>query len=212
MDEPIPYLDHLRSELVRSVARGDRPSRWGSLRVPAFTVLIIAVVAVPAFAVVQRTFFAPDQRQLNAERGGIFDPESFRVVRTVEDPAGVTWTVVTYRTSKYSCLDVYGGITGAEQPSGAVGECGFPSAAPEGLSGIGEGGLDVGGRFYNVVNGRVGLDVARVEATLSDGTTRIDTPRGNVTLFVTPADVKVVRLRAFDANGQVIATVTVAAS
>jgi hypothetical protein len=171
----------------------------------ALAVLLIAAGSVAA--VVSRSVFAPSEGQLKAERGGTFLPESFRILRSIEAPAGITWTIVTYKTTKYECLDVYGGITEAPEPAGAVGGCGSPPFSDEQVIASGlSGGLSVGTTFFSVTGGHVTAQVATVRATFADGSTTVDHPKGGIWLFVGSPDRSPVRVEALDPHGDVLSS------
>jgi hypothetical protein len=178
-----------------------------SKRALLIAVAVLLIAAASVAAVVSRSVFAPSEPQLAAERGGTFLPESFRILRSLEAPAGITWTVVTYKTTKYECLDVYGGITGAPEPAGAVGGCGQPPFSDHQViaGGLG-GGLSVGTTLFSVTGGRVASHVATVRATFADGSTAVDHPQGGIWLFVGSRDRSPARVEALDRHGDVLSS------
>jgi hypothetical protein len=114
---------------------------------------------------------------------------------------------VTYKTTKYECLDVYGGITGSEEPAGAVGGCGLPAFAREELIQVDLGGsLRVGADFYSVAGGRVAPQVASVRATFADGSSAVDHPAGGIWLFAGPPGRSLALVEALDQHGQALSS------
>jgi hypothetical protein len=194
-------------DLVISEEGSHRPHR----RIATKRLFLLAATAlvVPAAAVGGITawsVFAPTKGQLEAERGGTFVAGSLRTLRTLERPAGVTWTVVTYKTTKYECLDVYGRVTGSARPAGAVGGCGLPSFSnAQVIKSLGTGGLAVGAAFFSVAEGRVAPGVATVRATFADGATAVDHPEGGMWLFVERGHRSPTVVEALDREGNVLA-------
>jgi hypothetical protein len=186
-------------------------SRRSRRRIARKRTLVLAATAllVPASAVAAIagwSIFAPTKGQLEAERGGTFIPGSLRTLRTLERPVGVTWTVVTYKTTKYECLDVYGGTTGSLTPAGAVGGCGLPPFRNEQvIQSLGSGGLTVGGDFFSVAEGRVAPKVETVRAAFADGSTAVDHPEGGIWLLVEPGDRSPTLVEALDRHGNMLA-------
>ena len=180
-------------------------------RITARRALVLAATAlvVPAAAVGGITawsIFAPTKGQLEAERGGTFVAGSLRTLRALERPAGVTWTVVTYKTTKYECLDVYGRATGSARPAGAVGGCGLPSFSnAQVIKSLGTGGLAVGAAFFSVAEGRAAPGVATVRATFADGSTAVDHPEGGIWLFIERGHRSPTVVEALDRAGNVLA-------
>jgi hypothetical protein len=200
----------LRERLLASAAtEGESRRRHGRIATKRALLLAATGLLVPAGAVggiVGWSVFAPTQGQLEAEQGGTFVPGSLRVLRTLERPGGVTWTVVTYKTTKYECLDVYGRTTGSVKPAGAVGGCGLPRFSQEMIiQGLGAGGLTVGSDFFSVAEGRAAPEVVTVRATFADGGTTLDHPEGGVWLFVERGDRSPNLVEALDRGGNVLA-------
>jgi hypothetical protein len=200
----------LREQLLSSSIR-EESSRRSHRRIARKRALVLAATAllVPASAVAAIagwSIFAPTKGQLQAERAGTFIPGSLRTLRTLERPVGVTWTVVTYKTTKYECLDVYGGATGSPKPAGAVGGCGLALFRNEQvIQSLGTGGLAVGADFFSVAEGRVAPDVDSVRAAYADGSTAVDHPEGGIWLFVEPGDRSPTLVEALDRQGNVLA-------
>jgi hypothetical protein len=171
--------------------------------------LAAAVLLLPAAAVggiAGWSVFAPSKGQLEAERGGTLIAGSMRTLRTLERPDGTTWTVVTYKTTKYECLDVYGAITGSAEPAGAVGGCGLPPLDhAQVIQSLGTGGLSVGSDFFSVAEGRVAPVVATVRATFPDGSKAADHPEGGAWLFVDSTGRSPTLVEALDQEGHVLA-------
>jgi hypothetical protein len=182
------------------------PRRLASRRA---LLLAAAALLLPAGAVgglAGWSLFAPTEGQLEAERGGTLIPGSVRTLRTLEQPDGTTWTVVTYKTTKYECLDVYGGITGSAEPAGAVGGCGLPQFDnAQVIQSLGTGGLSVGSDFFSVAEGRVAPEVTTVRATFPDRSTAVDHPEGGVWLFVASPARFPTLVEALDQEGHVLA-------
>jgi hypothetical protein len=194
--EEIPYLNRVEEAFVEAVGRKRHRRRLRPLLILGG--ILVLAAAVPAAAAIREVVFAPPPGQLEAERAGDLDPGSVTILRTLETPPGVTWTAVTYRTSKYTCLDLYGSLEGADSPSGAVGGC-DPDVAklpPGGFIGGPIGGLRVGERWYNVAFGRAGPQVARVKATFSDGHVVVDEPVDGIWIVVASEEERIVRIEA----------------
>ena len=114
--------------------------------------------------------------------------------------------MVTYKTTKYECLDVYGRAAGSATPAGAVGGCGLPSFRnAQVIQSLGTGGLAVGANFFSVAEGRVAPEVATVRATFADGSTAVDHPEGGVWLFVERGERSPTVVEALDRTGDVLA-------
>ena len=207
MEQTIPFVENLGEELVRAIGR--QPRRRVMTRRSLLLVAVGVLLAMaPAAAIVAQTVFGPTPGQLEVERGGELIPGSLQILRSVEGPGGTIWTVVTYETTKYECLDVYGGIMGSPEPAGSVGGCGGRQLAPGDPIDIETGGaLAVGAELYSVVGGRVSAQVAMVHATFSDGTTDVDHPVGGVWLFAGPANRHLTEGEAVDEDGHVIGRV-----
>jgi hypothetical protein len=190
---------------ARALRRRPR-RRLASKRALLLAAAALVLPAAAAGAIAGWSVFAPNKGQLEAERGGTLIPGSLRTLRTLERPDGTTWTVVTYKTTKYECLDVYGGITGSAEPAGAVGGCGLPPFDDEQvIQSLGAGGLSVGSDFFSVLGGRVAPEVATVRATFPDGRTVVDRPEGGVWLFVASSDRSPTLVEALDEKGHVLA-------
>ena len=210
MDEAIPYIDGLGEELVRAIGRRPHRVPVARRRLVLASVALLVLLAAPAAAIAVWSPFGPSTGQLEAERGGTLIPDSFRVLRTVEEPRGITWTVVTYETTKYECLDIYGGITGSETPAGAVGGCGGLSELGSGnliVGGLG-GDLRVGSDLFSLVGGEAAPSVATVRATFSDGRTVLDRPTGGIWLFVSRPGQSPSLVEALDDQGRVVSVLT----
>jgi hypothetical protein len=180
--------------------------RLASKRALLFAAAALLLPASAVGGIAGWSIFGPSKSQLQAERGGTLIPGSLRTLRTLEGPDGTTWRVVTYETTKYDCLDVYGGITGSAEPAGAVGGCGLPPFDPnEVIQSLGTGGVSIGAEFFSVAEGRVAPRVATVRARFTDGSTAVDHPEGGIWLFVSSPQRSPVLLEALDENGNVLA-------
>jgi hypothetical protein len=194
------------------LTRGVRaPRRRSSRQLLSKRAILVAAAALligagSSTAIVGWSVFAPTEGQLEAERGGTLSPGSFRTLRSLKAPAGVTWTVVTYKTTKYECFDVYGGITGSAEPAGAVGGCGPPPFSDEQVIAGGIGGtLRVGTEMFALTGGRVAPNVATVRATFTGGSTAVDHPIGGIWLFVGSPDRSPTLVEALDEQGELLA-------
>jgi hypothetical protein len=207
-----PRARELHERLLSSSIT-EEPSPHSHRRIACKRALVLAATAllVPAGAVAALagwSIFAPTKGQLEAERGGTFIPGSLRTLRTLQRPLGVTWTVVTYKTTKYECLDVYGGTSGSPKPAGAVGACGLPLFRNEQvIQSLGTGGLTVGTDLFSVAEGRVAPEVETVRAAFADGSTALDHPEGGIWLFVERGGRSPTLVEALDRQGNVLARV-----
>src|ERR671937_3242551 len=120
MEQTIPFVENLGEELVRAIGRRPRRRVMTTRSLPLVAVGVLLAMA-PAAAIVSQTVFGPTPGQLEGERGGELLPGRLQILRSVEGPGGTIWTVVTYETTKYERLDVYGGIMGSPEPAGLVG-------------------------------------------------------------------------------------------
>jgi hypothetical protein len=205
MDDTIPYVERLRQELVAAISRrGTRRRRVPWLLLAGLAAAVV-VTAGTVVAVAGDSLFAPDPEIIKAEGGGEYDPESLRVLRTAETPTGVTFTVVTYRTSRYECVDVVAALEGATHPEGGGGGCGPAREHRDEPLEWSLGGILVGGRSYTYANGWVAPPATTVRVTLVDGRVLVDQPVDGVWIVVVLGEVDVVRIEAFGPSGEVLA-------
>ncbi len=124
----------------------------------------LAVVGIASTGGAELPGHLPDP-SIAASEGQTIDLASARVIREFEEPEGeIRWTVVTYRSSEGPCMDVYAeSIAGGD--SAKSGSCG----EPQGPFLWGIGGVEVGGRWYNLVDGRAPPGATSMRITLGDG-------------------------------------------
>jgi hypothetical protein len=145
--------------------------------------------------------YSPNPETIEAE-GRTLVENSVRVLRTVEDPAGLNWTVVTYLSSDGACFDAHVELVSSPD-QGMLGGCG----APAGLGGYTVGGVELGGQWYTVGFGPVPLGTSEVTATLADGTTLKSDIVGGVWLSAVRGETDFTRIDARDAKGSVLQAV-----
>jgi|SRR5919106_1140733 hypothetical protein len=124
----------------------------------------LTVVGVASVGGAEPPGHLPDPR-IAASEGQTIDLSSVRVIREFEEPEGeIRWTVVTYRGSEGPCMDVYAeSLAGGD--SAKTGGCG----EPQGPFMWGIGGVEVGGRWFNLVDGRGPPGATSMRVTLGDG-------------------------------------------
>jgi hypothetical protein len=147
------------------------------------------------------TTYSPNPETVAAE-GRTLAENSVRVLRTVEKPAGLNWTVVTYLSSDGACLDAHVELESSPD-QGTLGGCG----APSGLLGYTLGGIELGGQWYTVGFGPAPLGTSEVTATLADGTTLKSDTAGGVWLSAVRGEIDFTRIDARDAKGNVLQAV-----
>ncbi len=206
MKETIPYVERLRQELVAAIRRQGTRRRGVRWRLLAGVAAAVVLTAGTVLAVTGDSLFAPDPQIIKAEGGGEYDPESLRVVRTLETPSGVTFTVVTYSTSRYECVDVVAALEGATESAGGGGVCGPAREHRDEPLEWSMGGVLAGGRAYTYANGWVAPPASAVRVTLADGRMLMDHPVDGVWIVVVPEEVDVVRIEAFGPSGGVLAS------
>lgn len=166
---------------------------------------VVVVVGAVAISTVLATFggadeavYTPNRDAITAE-GRALTEGSSRVLRTVEEPAGLDWTLVTYLSSDGVCLDAHVKLE-ASRDEGMLGGCG----APAGLSGYSVGGIELGGQWYTVGFGSVPVAATKVEATLADGSTVTSDTAGGVWLSAVRGETDFTRIAAKDSEGRVL--------
>jgi hypothetical protein len=206
----IPFEERLRATFEAAIAEPPRWHRRISRRLLVVGALATLLIAGPAYAIVQQSFMTPRQEVLDEEGGGIFLPETFQVLRTVENPPGIIWTAVTYETTELgSCLDVYVTLKGAEKPQGAGGACLDPSdSVTDDLSNTGWGVTRIDDQLIRTAEGRVGPTVAKVQATLTNGETVEDEPVNTFWILIATDDANFVQVDALDSSGHIVASIT----
>lgn len=179
--------------------------------------LVIAIVSAGALVTAAFFVFRPsagDAEQpaylpdpdVAAAEGSSIDASSASILREFEEPKGVVrWVVVEYESSLGPCLDVYGeAVSGGDWAE--VGDCG-EGAGPFAWA---VGGVELGGEWYDVVDGRAPQGASRMRITLGDGTVHeADVVKGIYILVDTGArlDFDVTKIEAVASNGDVIAAV-----
>jgi hypothetical protein len=127
-------------------------------------------------------------------------------VRSFEAPQDeVRWTID--RAAGGRCYELFASAVRGEDRAQLSGNCASHGPLSSGL-----GGVEIAGRWYNVIDGTAGRGVSRVRVVLRDGTTRTERAVGGVWLVVVPGpdpmrenSFDVSRIEALDPSGDVLA-------
>ena len=141
-------------------------------------ILIASAIALvflsgPSRAVYRAYWFEPSKDLLAAEEAGDLVKGETRILDSMATPEGVTFQLVTYRTTRHRCFDVTAHTEAG--PRGAGGGCGF------GSSGLGErelkvsiqGSLNFEEGHFSTVIGRAGSQVRKIRVLYGDERTDI---------------------------------------
>jgi hypothetical protein len=153
--------------------------------------------------------------ELQSLEGVVVDPDSLRLIGTVDTGSGVTWELITYESSSGTCLDAVGSRPGGHRVM--LGGCGNVTVAEHNLSSswnIGPAVLD--GTRHSLAFGLAPKPSAHIRvvyegvsrdvvAVASNGFWIVDT------IGLPTGGVRVSRIEAVDAQGVVLETVEVPA-
>lgn len=184
----------------------------------AFAVAIAVSGALTVFALESRgdsgsveaiALYAPDPAG-PAGLGYQVDPQTTEVGRSVDSPPGeVRWTFVSYASSEGRCTDLVAEQIGGSQ-IGRVSGCWSSESEQETLRWL-VGGMELDGRWLNVVYGRASPDVSDVQVTLADGSSDTAKVVDGTWLIVEPTPnalgFAVKRIDALTSSGEVRSTV-----
>lgn len=169
---------HIDTEVA--MARVVRRARARSRRIRTVVIitgalLVIAGGAAAGYQYVARHWFEPSPELLAEERAGELIEGETRILETYVAPEGVTFQLVTYRTTKWRCFDVTAETE--ERPMGAAGGCGGHEEQAAALQGselrvISRGSGTIESHFFSQVIGIAGPDVKKIRLFYGDGSVR----------------------------------------
>ena len=143
-----------------------------------FKFVIAALIAFvfltgSAAAIYLNYWFEPSQGQLSAEGLGELVPGETRILEVAETTQGVTFQLVTYRTTSDVCFDVTAETK--DGPQGATGGCGFgvSTLGSRELEATNHGTLSLEQGSFSTVIGRAGSQVQKVRVLYGDDTSDI---------------------------------------
>ena len=138
------------------------------------TAIALVFLSGTSLAVYRAYWFEPSEDLLAAEGAGDLIKGETRILDSMETPEGITFQLVTYRTTRHRCFDVT--AHSSSRPIGATGGCGYVQRTPlqeKELAIMGRGSLSVQGSLYTTTIGVAGPGVDRIRLTYFGGTSEI---------------------------------------